>query len=141
MLLEQGYEVVGGEVCAKQIPVALGVESSTDADQVVTEGVPPDAADEWLFNAVDSDGTPADDATDAAKWNGTPAQPNKLYYVRVTTLARTDRPDPKYLSPPITNIEDHAYNEPAIPNNQADVNLRRFRRRLLTTIIDLRNVS
>jgi prepilin-type N-terminal cleavage/methylation domain-containing protein len=123
----------------RDLQVALGVESSTDADEVVTESVPPDGADEWLYNAAaDPDPTTA---TGRLTWNGTPTQPNKLYYVRVTTLARTDRPDPKYLSPAITNIEDHVYNEPAIPKNQADLNLRRFRRRLLTTVIDLRNVS
>lgn len=122
----------------RDLQVALGIENEdpiADPDDQVTESDPPDENDEWLFNAS------ADDKTDTVKWNGTVARPNRLYYVRVTTLARTDRPDPQYVSPPIANIEDHVYNEPAAPTTQADLNQRRFRRRLLTTIIDLRNVS
>lgn len=122
----------------RDLQVALGIENQdpiADPDDQVTESDPPDENDEWLFNAT------ADDPTDITKWNGVVGRPNRLYYVRVTTLARTDRPDPQYLSPPIANIEDHVYNEPASPATQADLNQRRFRRRLLTTVIDLRNVS
>jgi len=121
----------------RDLQVALGIESSTDADQVVTESNPPDGNDEWLYNSPDDD----DSTANAAQWNGLPTQPNRLYYVRVTTLARTDRPDPQYVSPPIQNIEDHIYNEPVKPATQSALNLRRFRRRVMTTKIDLRNLS
>ena len=65
---------------------------------------------------------------------GTP-QP-ELYYVRISTLARTEGRDFKYVSRPIDSIEDRNYSEPA---NSTDPD-RMFRRRLLETIVDLRNI-
>jgi hypothetical protein len=63
-----------------------------------------------------------------------------LYYVRITTLARTDRLDPDYTSPPIEAIEDHVYNEPDLPADSASKLERSYRRRLLETVVDLRNL-
>lgn len=88
-----------------------------------------DDADDWLFNA---------DGDDAVVWNGG-RQP--LYYLRITTLARTDRLDPKYVSPPIDRIEDRIYDEPEEPADDAARLARSYRRRLLHTVVDLRNLS
>jgi hypothetical protein len=108
------------------LQVALGI------DRVAPEGVQEteDGDDDWLFNSPD-------DPTDPELWNGD-ALP--LDYLRITTLARTDRLDPEYTSPPIAAIEDRAYGETAAP--AADKILeRRYRRRLLQTVVDLRNLS
>ncbi|MGD2116106.1 MAG: PilW family protein [Acidobacteriota bacterium] len=109
------------------LQVALGVDRN--ADEVVTDNE--DDADDWLFNAA------GDSPADTAVWNQ-PGQP--LYYVRISTLARTDRLDPRYVSPPIAAIEDRVYDEPETPA-QADRLDRSYRRRLLQTVVDLRNLT
>lgn len=124
------------------LQVALGIESRSDADEVVGENlfesgeVDPGGEDEWLFNSA------ADDPQDTCKWNGVgdvacPAGgANRLYYVRVTTLGRTDRPERTYRNPEIGAIEDRSY-----ATVDADGNERMFRRWMLTTVVDLRNLS
>ncbi|HEY9420248.1 MAG TPA: prepilin-type N-terminal cleavage/methylation domain-containing protein [Thermoanaerobaculia bacterium] len=84
--------------------------------------------DDWLFNAT------ADQPTDAV-WQNLPPE-----YVRISTLARTDRrdPDPNYRSPLLpARIENRAY--PATDPANSDTE-RKFRRRRLQTVIDLRNL-
>lgn len=117
------------------LQVALGVD--TDGDGAVGEGddAAQKAADDWLFNTsgdVDGGGDPIE----PAKW--TPAG-NALHYVRITTLARTDRPDLGYLAPELTELEDHDYT--ISPHDRFNATAeRRYRRRLLRTQIDLRNL-
>src|SRR6185369_1197560 len=88
--------------------------------------------DDWLYNST------TDNIT-AAVW--TPAQ---LYYARLSLLARTDGRDFKYEAPVLTNIEDHAYltTDPLNLSNTAasSTKQRMFRRRILQTVIDLRNL-
>jgi prepilin-type N-terminal cleavage/methylation domain-containing protein len=120
------------------LQVAFGFDTTNqgnraqDADYVGTDDQIAETADgigdDWLFNA------PQDQATDAV-WQNLPPE-----YVRITTLARTDRrdPDPKYRSPMLpTRIENRAYpsNDPANSDTE-----RKFRRRRLQTVIDLRNL-
>ena len=116
------------------LQVALGVD--TNNDQIVTEGT--DAAtrqaDEWLYNA------PGDDTT-LPGWNGTEADPRRLYYVRITTVARTDRRDPKYQAPPLTVLEDKNYSDYISYWNFNGYAERQYRRQVLQTIVDLRNIS
>ncbi len=99
------------------------------------------ATDDWLFNAAgDSPDTPAK----IANWNGSP-----LYYVRLSTLVRTDRQDQTYTAPLITRIEDRDYtgspfNDPVVTNattGDTSTHNRNYRRRLLQTVIDLRNLG
>lgn len=111
------------------LQVAFGVD--TNGDEILTDNG--DDSDEWLFNAPGD--TPV---ASTADWNG-PTKP--LYNLRITTLARTDRLDAKYVAPAITAIEDHEYNEPAEPTDSADKIERSYRRRLLETVIDLRNLT
>lgn len=88
-------------------------------------------ADDWLLNRAGESGDLA--------WQAVPpaAQP-PVYYLRINALARTDRIDLNYLAPVLTRIEDRAY-PGADPANQTEE--RRYRRRLLQTIVDLRNVA
>lgn len=108
------------------LQVALGI------DRVAPEGIQDtrDENDDWLFNAA------ADDP-DPALWTGID---RPLYYVRITTLARTDRLDPNYVSPPIDAVEDRVYAEPDLPADDDRLD-RSHRRRLLQTVVDLRNLS
>lgn len=114
------------------LQIALGVD--TDGDGLVTEDDPPSKDDEWLFNST------ADVPGNTAKWNGTVTDPTDLFYLRLNALAKTNRPDIRHQAPPLTMIEDKnfavapftAYNSPVE---------RKYRRRVLQTIIDLRNLS
>ena len=113
------------------LQIALGIDRDDDgaaAEDAVTPG-----DDEWLFN--DSTDKEAD-----AAWNDSGGRTPNLYYVRVSTLARTDRPDPKYVSPAIGAIEDNVYDEPELPSNEAERQDRIYRRRLTQDVVDLRNL-
>ncbi|MDH3254354.1 MAG: prepilin-type N-terminal cleavage/methylation domain-containing protein, partial [Acidobacteriota bacterium] len=73
--------------------VVLGVDGDNDG-VILDQG---DSSDEWLFN------DPNDNAGDA-KWNqvqpaSVPAVESRLYNVRLTTLARTDRRDTSFQAP------------------------------------------
>lgn len=116
------------------LQVALAIDTTNPADNAIG----PDTADEndeWLYNAA------GDDPNDIATWNG---PTRKLFYVRINTLARAARRDFQYVDQPIVRIEDHAYGptgtgEPAVPG-PTEVAARQMRRRLLQTVIDLRNL-
>lgn len=120
------------------LQVAFGFDTANlgnraqDADYVGQDDQIAESADgqgdDWLFNAA------ADLPTDAV-WQNLPPE-----YVRINTLARTDRrdPDPKYLSPLLpARIENRAYPTTDPANSDSE---RRFRRRRLQTVIDLRNL-
>jgi type II secretory pathway pseudopilin PulG len=110
------------------LQAALGVDSN--ADGVVADNF--DAADEWLYNHPDDDDT-------SVAWN---VAGRRLFYLRLSTLARTPRPDWNYLSPPIVNVENHAWGEsPGTPADPAVRQRRMHRRRVLSTVVDLRNLS
>ncbi len=104
------------------LQVALGIETG-DIDLVVSESTANRANDEWLLNAA-GEGTITGD----------------FFYARINTLARTDRPDRDYRAPLLTRIEDRNYST-TNPNDPVNGELpRMFRRRLLQTIVDLRNL-
>lgn len=93
--------------------------------------------DDWLFNSDQDDPT-------ASPWNppwsdnpatGLPPQP-ELYYVRINTLARTQSFERNYQGPTVTQIEN---NDPDAQNLNT-FNDRRYRRQLVQTVVDLRNV-
>jgi len=62
-----------------------------------------------------------------------------LYYVRITTLARTDRRDKSYQAPVLERVEDNTYDKDSAVFNTT--NERMYRRRLLRTVIDMRNLG
>ena len=116
------------------LQVALGID--TDGTNLIEDTG--DGEDDWLFNHID-DGGPD---PDTAAWNSPVAETTwPLFYLRLTTLARTDRADPNYVSPAIDRIEDHEYGEPDIPADGDERQARTYRRRVLQTVIDLRNLS
>jgi type II secretory pathway pseudopilin PulG len=114
------------------LQAALGVD--TDGNGQIDEADPPDQNDDWLFNSA------SDDPGDSSKWNGVnPLAPPQLFYVRMTTVARTPAFDRTFMSEPLTVIEDREYNETA-PSNDDERYERSFRRRVHQTLIDLRNL-
>lgn len=99
--------------------------------------------DDWLFNDPDDDPVETQYRTHA--FAGRAGEPVHLYFVRVTTIARTLRPDPSYRAPDFDAtagtdlIEDHDYDQ-APASQFKSLDNRKFRRRLLTTIVDMRNI-
>lgn len=122
------------------LQVAFGFDSIVggrrldDIDHVGTDDQILETADgtndDWLFNGT------ADRPEDAT-WQGPPSRP-ALQYVRITTVARTDRRDPQYQAPLLTRSEDRAYTT-TDPATNTD-NARMYRRRSLRTVIDVRNL-
>lgn len=102
----------------------LVVDGNLPDDPVFNPSPPTPDNDEWLFN------NPDDDPTDAA-WNA-----GSLYYLRLTSLVRTERKDRTHLAPTILFIEDHDYG----PSDLNTEEQRAYRRRSVTTRIDLRNL-
>lgn len=80
--------------------------------------------DDWLYNDTQPFNAPS--------WNGPP-----LYFVRFSVLARTDRRDPQYQAPRLAWVEDHDLTASA--HNQRTE--RMYRRRVLETLIDMRNLG
>ena len=127
---------IADNVLDLQIALALDV----DNDGTALEGV--DYAnrgtDEWLFNHTSDNDTDSwwglGDADVA--WTGI-----DLFSLRVTTLVRTDRPDPGYRSERLELIEDHDFSESAVPADGDQIFERSFRRRQMQTTVDLRNIG
>ncbi|HYG62885.1 MAG TPA: hypothetical protein VEL74_09915, partial [Thermoanaerobaculia bacterium] len=65
-----------------------------------------------------------------------------LYYVRWNLLARTARRDTKYEAPVLGRIEDRTYAaaDPLNRANSANGTERMFRRRIIQTVVNLRNL-
>lgn len=114
------------------LQVALGIDQSGDGvivDGAIDPSVNPEN-DEWLFNH------PSDDLSDLTLWN----DPNRpLFYVRVTTLARTDRRTPKHRSELLATIEDKDYTQSPFDRFNLPQE-RMFHRRQVQTTLDLRNL-
>jgi hypothetical protein len=60
--------------------------------------------------------------------------------VRLTFLGQAGRPDRQYIAPAIASIEDRVYAEDQVPTSADEIVERRYRRRLLQSVIDLRNL-
>lgn len=130
------------------LQIALGFDSSLGAALVDRDGdgftnendvelteTADGQDDDWLFNSTQDDpnAAPFVPPWDADPLTGAPAMP-EIYYVRLTTLARVQVPDRNYDALQITRIE----NRDVDPFNTLDE--QRFRRQLLQTTIDLRNL-
>ncbi|HYG64410.1 MAG TPA: prepilin-type N-terminal cleavage/methylation domain-containing protein [Thermoanaerobaculia bacterium] len=118
------------------LQVALGFDSANSggATGTVMEAAG-GTTDDWMLNRPGAAGITAELNEPAFRTNPTPP----LYYLRLSTLARTERRDPKYLAPVIEAIEDHEY--PATETGINSPEERAFRRRVLQTVIDLRNLG
>lgn len=134
------------------LQVALGLDTPNHVPRPLPPGAPPEPAglttidadpvngyiseandgvnDDWLFNST------ADNPAQAV-WNGA-----RLCYVRLNLLARTDRRDTAYQSPVLSQIEDRTYavNDPLNLALSAGGTDRMFRRRILQTTINVRNL-
>jgi hypothetical protein len=97
---------------------ALGWDS--DGDGLIAEGTPDQRNDEWQFN-VSADTAPT----------------GALAFLRLTTVTRTNRPDPQYRSRPLGRIEDRDY---ATDDANTQIVERRYHRWPLQALIDLRNL-
>ena len=101
---------------------------------MITEAEPPDGDDDWLYNSED------DDDTDTSKWVSNGGVLSDLYYVRINTLVRADRPDRGFEAELLTIVEDKDYTES--PGNAYNEAIQRiYRRRLMQSLVDMRNVS
>jgi prepilin-type N-terminal cleavage/methylation domain-containing protein len=103
--------------------VALAIDR--DGDGIIVDDGGDD--DDWLYN------NEGDDDSAAGNWID-----KRVFYVRLSSMVRTDRRDPSYSAPLLTRIEDRLYAS-GDPEN-APFN-RMFRRRALQTTVDLRNLS
>ncbi|MGD2115803.1 MAG: prepilin-type N-terminal cleavage/methylation domain-containing protein [Acidobacteriota bacterium] len=127
--------------------VSLGLDSSQGGGALedgTAAGLPlqeseDGASDDWLFNSPDDDprdpvwGRPGSGGL-AAPW-----ELARLFYVRVTTVGRTDRPVLKYEAPRLDRVENRIY-DASDPDSPDSFDQRRYRRWLLTTTLDLRNL-
>jgi prepilin-type N-terminal cleavage/methylation domain-containing protein len=114
------------------LQVALGID--TDADGTVEESEPPDGSDEWLYNS-------SQDTAGAPGWSRrADGRPTRLLYVRLSTAGRGTRRETNYLAPPFDRLEDRPA-ESAVPGSEESVESRSYRRWILTTLAEPRNLS
>jgi hypothetical protein len=132
-LVYQGDAALASQDIAENVldlQVALGIDLDADGRILAVEddaGTPvADELDEWLYNHDEDD--------DTLPWDLAPLQS-----LRVSLMARTAAPDRQYVSPAIAAHFDRLYGEPPVPTG-ADLTARRFRRRQLENVIDLRNI-
>jgi hypothetical protein len=113
------------------LQASYGIDTNNDGQVIESPDAAGRPADEWLGNAR---------IAEAA--NAAPENPiaGKLAYLRISTLARTERRDPDYVAPLLDRSEDHTYSfdVPDRTNGRTDL---MYRRRLLQTVVDLRNLS
>lgn len=108
------------------LQVALAYNTSLKADEVngVLKETADGEGDDWLYN-----GEAAPKPNDYAAAS--------LAYIRLSSLARTDRRDKNYEAPELVRTEDHVYG----PSSFNSTNERMYRRRILRTMIDMRNLG
>ncbi len=108
------------------LQVALAYDTSLKADEIngALKETADGEGDDWLYNG-EAEPKPNDYAAAS------------LAYIRLSTLARTDRRDKNYEAPELVRTEDHAYG--TSPFNSTTE--RMYRRRILRTMIDMRNLS
>jgi len=107
------------------LQIAMGFD--TDNDGRITENLADLDADEWFGNSP-GDGAPA------GRFKG----------LRISTLVRTRRPDNTYEAPFLAGLEDHVYDTVSPGNVTGRFNgeiARKYRRRVLQTIVNLRNLT
>ncbi len=112
-------------------------DGRVDEDDIIITETNNGQNDDWLFNSDQDDpvASPWTPPWSDDPLSGFPPQP-ELYYVRINTLVRTQAFQRNYQAPSVTAVEN---NDPG----QLELNTfdeRRFRRQLLQTVVDLRNI-
>jgi type II secretory pathway pseudopilin PulG len=121
--------------------VALGLDTTAKDPGATKCGAGTIASDDVNCGIYES----ADGENDDWMYNGekkpdsAPFINSDLYYIRITTLARTDRRDKDYQAPVLERVEDNTYDTTSAVFNST--NERMYRRRLLRTVIDMRNLG
>lgn len=100
-----------------------------DGDQMLDENYLNRDADEWLGNDVDDDFA-------NPQWGDL----DVLSHIAINTITRSQRTHQSFLSDPIENYANRAYNEPDDPTDNDEIIDRRHRRRLQRTVVELRNI-
>ncbi|HEY0557617.1 MAG TPA: prepilin-type N-terminal cleavage/methylation domain-containing protein [Thermoanaerobaculia bacterium] len=130
---------LGLDTAAKD-PAAGACAAGTIASDDVNCGIYESAdgeGDDWMYNG--------EKTTDPALFAN-----SDLYYIRISTLARTDRPDPNYTAPTLVRVEDNVYDtDDGQKLNTLNIGTTpldgtyglMFRRRILRTVIDMRNLG
>lgn len=103
------------------LQIAVGLD--TDGDGRVVENLAAPNTDEWYGNA-----------------KGEPVINGGFKGLRISTLVRTRRADNTYEAPVLLNVEDHVYASDTADRVNS-VNARKYRRRVLQTIVNLRNIT
>jgi type II secretory pathway pseudopilin PulG len=124
------------------LQVALGFDTAAKDPAAAACGSGSIAADDLNCGIYESADGENDDWMYNGEKNTNPAlfANSTLYYVRLTTLARTDRRDKDYQAPVLERVEDNFYDKPetSVANSTTE---RMYRRRLLRTVIDMRNLG
>lgn len=116
---------------------ALGLDTTNDGT-VLENPAAPDT-DEWFGN--DTDEIAAYDLTSPAYLTFANLLDNNLKSLRISTLVRTRRPDNTFAAEDLPEIENHAYDLSAGADLVNGTTARKYRRRLLQTIVNLRNLT
>jgi len=114
------------------------IEDGTAADRGLAESAD-GRADDWLFNSADDN---PQDPVWSRPGNAVLTRPwlrARLFYVRISTVGRALQPELGYQAPFLVAVEDRTYDR-SNPDSPDATGQRRFRRWLLTTTIDLRNL-
>lgn len=120
------------------LQVALGFDTGLDGGEIGPDGrgfiveAETGVDDDWLYNS------PEDDDTESPFVEPNPDDVPRLFFVRVTTLARSPRPERGDEEPLLTRLEDRLY--PADSEMVNSPNARKYRRSFLQTTVDLRNL-
>ncbi len=111
------------------LQIAFGIDLDADGtvDDLDGNGDPlAGDTDEWLWNHANDD-------------TGLAWDTSTLQLVRFLLLGQTSRPDLNFISEPIDSIENRTYAEADQPLS-GDMENRRYRRRLMRSVVDLRNL-
>jgi type II secretory pathway pseudopilin PulG len=118
------------------LQVAFGID--IDSNGRIDENPGNTNDDEWLLNHPQDVANPPVRGGSPVDWNT-----RRLLFARVSTLAMTDRPDLSYLAPIQASLEDRTYLDSDSVTVEETVNddfQRRFRRRVLQTLIEMRTL-
>ena len=114
------------------------IEDGTAADRLLSES-DDGTSDDWLFNSADDDPGAVVWARPGTAGLTRPWLRARLFYVRINTVGRALQPELGYEAPALTALEDRTYSASASDDPDSP-DQRQFRRWLLTTTIDLRNL-